>query len=220
VSESSYAARPWLARYRDGQPHDIEPEFANLLEMVADAVRRRPDQDAIRYFDGVLSLTELDAAADALAAALQQRGFVPGDRLALFSQNHPAFVIGMLAAWKAGGVAVSVNPMYKERELGHVLGDSGAKALVCLDEVTPVVASVLAAGATAVEIVVGAAGRDFQRRDDDRVLPARTATPVSGSIALTDLLEQHAGQRPGDVPAAAPDDTAFLVYTSGTTGYP
>jgi long-chain acyl-CoA synthetase len=220
VSESSYAARPWLARYRDGQPHDIEPEFTNLLEMVADAVRRRPDQDAIRYFDGVLSLTELDAAADALAAALQQRGFVPGDRLALFSQNHPAFVIGMLAAWKAGGVAVSVNPMYKERELGHVLGDSGAKALVCLDEVTPVVASVLAAGSTAVEIVVVAAGRDFQTRDDDRVLPARTATPVSGSIALTDLLEQHAGQRPGDVPAAAPDDTAFLVYTSGTTGDP
>lgn len=220
VSDPSYAARPWLALYREGQPHDIEPEFTNLLDMVADAVRRRPDQDAIRYFDGVLSVAELDAAADALAAALQQRGFAPGDRLALFSQNHPAFVIGMLAAWKAGGIAVSVNPMYKERELGHVLTDSGARALLCVDEVTPVAAAVVGGGGTAVEVVVTVAGRDFQTRDDERVLPERQVTPVPGALSLLALLEEHAGQRPGGVPAAKPEDTAFLVYTSGTTGDP
>ena len=220
MSDSPYAARPWLARYRDGQPHDIGPEFANLLDMVADSVRRRPEQDAIRWFDGVLSMAELDAAADALAAALQQRGFLPGDRLALFSQNHPAFVIGMLAAWKAGGVAVSVNPMYKERELAHVLADSGARALLCLDEVAAVAADVIGGGSTAVEVVVVAAGRDFQSRDDERVLPSRGAVAVPGALGQVALLEEHAGQRPSVPTAAGPDDVAFLVYTSGTTGDP
>lgn len=220
MTASTYAERPWLALYRDGQPHDFEPEFTTLLDMFADAVRRRPEQDAIRYFDGVISVTRLDAMADAIAAGLQQRGFAPGDRLALFSQNHPAFLIGMLAAWKAGGIAVSVNPMYKEREFGHVLGDSGAKALICLDEVTPVVASVLASAQTAVDTVVVASGRDFQSRNDERVLPEREVTPVPGAVGLMDLLEEHMGQRPAAVPDADPDDTAFLVYTSGTTGDP
>ncbi|KAA1418228.1 long-chain fatty acid--CoA ligase [Mumia zhuanghuii] len=220
MTTSSYGDRPWLALYREGQPTDIDPEFDNLLAMVDDAVRRAPHQDAIRYFDGRMSLAELDAAADALAAALQQRGFAAGDRLALFSQNHPAFVIGMLAAWKAGGVAVSVNPMYKQRELRHLLQDSGARVLLCLDEVHEVAADVLAGAGHEVEIVISSAGRDFQTRDDPRVLPDRDPAALPGAVGLTDLLARHAGQRPAPVRAAHPDDPAFLVYTSGTTGEP
>ncbi|MQY30420.1 AMP-binding protein [Nocardia aurantia] len=210
--------RPWLSLYRDGQPHDVEPEFANLLDMFADAVRRAPDRDAIRYFDGVIGLADLDAASDALAAALQDLGFAAGDRLALFSQNDPAFVIGMLATWKAGGIAVSVNPMYKERELAHLLRDSGARALLCLDEVHAVARNVLADNTTGVDIVVSFTGRDFQTRDDDRVLG--THPPVGGTHDLVTLLTEYAGRRPAAVAPAAPDDTAFLVYTSGTTGDP
>lgn len=213
--------RPWLGLYRDGQPADVEPEFANLLDMVADAVRRRPNQDAIRYFDSVISMRELDIAADALAAGLQVRGFAPGDRIALFSQNHPAFVIGMLAAWKAGGIAVSVNPMYKERELAHVLHDSGARAVLCLDEVQDVVATVLSRDAgPGVDIVVTSAGSDFQTRNDERVLAPREPVPVPGAVPLTSLLASHHGQRATGVPVATQDDVAFLVYTSGTTGDP
>ncbi|MGH1565345.1 AMP-binding protein [Mumia sp. DW29H23] len=220
MSNPSYAERPWLTLYRDGQPTDVEPEFDNLLAMVDDAVGRAPDQDAIRYFDGRMSLAELDAAADALAAALQERGFVAGDRMALFTQNHPSFVLGMLATWKAGGIAVSVNPMYKQRELRHLLHDSHARALLCLDEVHAVAADVLAEDGHAVEIVITSAGRDFQARDDVRVLPDRDPSPLPGSVGLTALLAEHTGRRPADVPAAQPDDPAFLVYTSGTTGDP
>jgi long-chain acyl-CoA synthetase len=215
---STYAERPWQSLYRPGQPVEVEAEFPHLLAMWADAVRRAPDQDAIRYFDATLSVAQLDAASDALAAGLQERGFAPGDRLAIFSQNDPAFVIAMLATWKAGGVAVSVNPMYKERELGHVLADSGARALVCLDEVHPVAAAVLAAGSD-VDIVVTFSGRDLQTRDDERVLDQEVA-PVAGTEDLLELLERHAGQRPAAVPAPSPETEAFLVYTSGTTGDP
>lgn len=216
----SYDERPWLGLYRAGQPCDVEPEFANLLDMFADAVRRAPDQDAIRYFDGTLSVTELDAAADALAAGLQERGFVAGDRLAIYSQNNPASIIGMLATWKAGGIAVSVNPMYKERELRHVLRDCGARALLCLDEVHPVAAAVLAEGATEVEMVVTFSCRDFQNRDDERVMPDARPVDAKDATDLLALLRTHRGARPRAVAAAEPGDTAFLVYTSGTTGDP
>src|SRR5258705_1212524 len=63
----------------------------------------------VRYFDGGLNLRELDQAASALAHALQARGFAAGDRLALYTQNNPAFVIGLVAAWKLGGIAVQIG---------------------------------------------------------------------------------------------------------------
>lgn len=217
TTTTTYADRPWLHLYREGQPHDVEAEFRNLTEMFDAAVRRAPGQVAIRYFDATVSVAELDVHADALAAGLQQLGLRPGDRVALFSQSDPAFVIGMLAAWKLGAVPVSANPMYKERELGHLLRDSGARGLICLDEVHPVAATVLAEGDTDVEVVVTFSGRDLQGRDDPRVLPERR---VTGAHDLVGLLEAHRGERPRGVPAAGPDDEAFLVYTSGTTGDP
>lgn len=215
-----YAARPWLGLYRDGQSHEISPEFDNLLDMFADAVRRAPEMDAIRYFDATLSVAELDRSADSLASALVDHGFRPGDRLALVAQNDPAFIIGMLAAWKAGGIAVSVNPMYKQRELGHLLRDAGATAVLCVDEVIPVLAGVLEAGEHAVVTVITFSGRDFQTRDDERVLPAAPEATIDGAHRLMDLLGEHAGRTSSPPTPARPGDTAFLVYTSGTTGDP
>lgn len=220
MSVTTDAERPWVQLYRDGQPADIAPEYPNLLQMFAAAVERAPDQVAIRYFDGAMTVAELDAASDALAAALHDLDFAPGDRLVLFMQNNPAFVIGMIAAWKAGGIAVSANPMYKQRELGQLLRDSGASALLCLDELHPVASDVLAAGDTAVRTVITFSALDGQTRDDARAFGQSGRRMVEGTYDLPDLLSAHAGRLPVRAAEPGPNDVAFLVYTSGTTGDP
>lgn len=206
-----------MALYRDGQPHEVVPEFTNCLEMFANSTRRAPAQDAICYFDRTISVVELDELSDALAAALQDLGFTEGDRLALYCQNDPAFVIGMLGAWKLGGVPVAVNPMYKERELAHVLSDSGASAVLFLDELDSVVDAAMANGVD-LDLLVSYSARDFQSRDDTRVL-GEPSTSANG-LSLVDLLDQYRGKSPSSLSNLQPDDEAFLVYTSGTTGDP
>ena len=131
---STYDERPWLQHYPAGQPHDIRPEFSDGLSMFRASVARNPDGDAIRYFDGRISYRELDVLTDAFAAALYDRGFTPGERVALYLQNVPQFVIGLVGTWKAGGIAVSINPMNRARELELLLTDSGSSVLVCLQD--------------------------------------------------------------------------------------
>lgn len=124
--------RPWLSLYRQGVPAEIDAEHGSVLAAFAATVARDGGAPAIRYFDGVLTYADLDARSSALAAHLVDEGFAAGDRLAVYTQNGPAFVVALLAAWKARGVAVMVNPMNKTDELAYLLGDSGATALVCM----------------------------------------------------------------------------------------
>src|SRR5699024_6017060 len=120
--------------YAEGMPGHMDLDHETQLGAFEAAVARDSDAPAVLYFDGVLSHGELDRRATALDVALQDRGFSTGDRLALYLQNNPAFLIGLLAAWKAGGAAVAVNPMNLHRELSYLLEDSGARAILCLEE--------------------------------------------------------------------------------------
>ncbi len=131
-----YEERPWLHLYGKGQPHDITPEFTDALAMVKASVARNPDGDAIRYFDGHITYRELDELTDAFAAALLDGGLQPGDRVAMYLQNVPQFIIGLVGTWKAGGMGVSINPMNRQRELELLLKDSGTTVLVCLQAST------------------------------------------------------------------------------------
>ncbi|CAM02684.1 long-chain acyl-CoA synthetase [Saccharopolyspora erythraea NRRL 2338] len=215
---SVYDERPWLARYDAGQPHDIEPEFANALEMFAASVRAAPDRPAVKYFDGVLSRSELDELSDAFACGLLDRGIRRGDRVALFLQNVPQFLVALLGTWKAGCVAVAINPMNKQRELSLLLRDSGARALVCLESLHgPVAGPVL--GETDVELVMTTSELEHQSRDDPRVLGDVRRIRCEGAEDMSALIERFRGRRPPAV-ELGPDDVAVLTYTSGTTGPP
>jgi len=216
----AYSERPWLALYREGQPASIKPEHHTMLDMFRASAARKPGQVAVRYFDGELTVSDLDQASDALAAALVERGFRPGDRLAVFTQNNPGFVIGLLGAWKAGGATVPVNPMNKARELAYLLGDSGARALLCLDRLYASVArEVIASGQTSVDTVITTSELDWQTRNDGRVLEVPRLSAPDGVLDLLTVVSAYAGQRPG-VTSPRPGDVAVLTYTSGTTGRP
>ncbi|GAA2550215.1 long-chain-fatty-acid--CoA ligase [Pseudonocardia hydrocarbonoxydans] len=214
----AYHAKPWLARYAPGQPASITPEFDSALEMFRAAVARDPDGEIIRYFDGRITLRELDALTDAFAAGIVDAGFAPGERLAVYLQNVPQFLIAQIGCWKAGGIAVSINPMNKERELTELLTDSGSTVLVCLESLYRDVAAAVVPG-TAVRQVITTSELEYQTRDDPRIFTGVERIACEGTVDMAGLLERFAGQAPPAV-TLGPDDIAFLTYTSGTTGPP
>jgi long-chain acyl-CoA synthetase len=181
-------------------------------------VRRAPDRVALRYFDGTLTMRELDEQSDALAAALQDGGFAAGDRLAVYLQNVPQWVIALVATWKAGGTVVAVNPMNRERELTYLLQDSGARVLVCHPHLYEQVARSVVPG-TAVQRVLTASELAHQTRADPRLFAGVARDVPAGTEDLAALVAQARGRRPAEV-AVGPADVAVLTYTSGTTGVP
>jgi long-chain acyl-CoA synthetase len=215
---SVYDRRPWLGLYPPGLPHEIGVDHATALSMWRSSVERDPGKVLIRYFDGALTVSDVESITDSLAAAFAHNGVALGDRVALYMQNVPAFLLCMLASWKCGAVLVSVNPMYKERELEVLLADSGAKLLVCHPDLYETVACRVVRG-SAVRLVVTASELDYQSRDDPRVLAGVTRRVPEGTVDIAELLERHRGAAVPD-PGLQPEDVAFLTYTSGTTGPP
>ncbi|NEK84679.1 long-chain fatty acid--CoA ligase [Blastococcus saxobsidens] len=214
---SAYDERPWLALYGE-QPADYDVEFGNALEMFRAGVARDPGAVALRYFDGVVTRAELDELSDGLAAGLLANGFSPGDRLAVYLQNVPQFVIAMVAAWKAGGVMVSINPMSRQRELDYLLKDSGATVLVSLEALYDSVAREVVPG-TDVRLVLTTSELEFQTRNDERLFAGMSRQRHEGTTDFSEFIATHRGTTPPPVELGA-DDVAFLTYTSGTTGVP
>ncbi len=213
-----YDDRPWLARYTEGLAAEQSTQFTDGLSMFRDAVARVPDAPCIAYFDGRLTLRDVDEASDALSCSLLARGFGRGDRLAVYLQNVPQFVIAMVATWKAGGIMVSINPMSRQRELTHLLADSGASVLICLDDLYESVAREVVPG-TGVRTVITTSALEYQTRNDPRLFAGTRRQRHEGTSDFQQLLREHAGQRPPEVDLG-PADTALLTYTSGTTGVP
>lgn len=217
---TSYADRPWLPLYEEGQPGDIAQDFDTGLAIFNAAVRRAPQMDAVQYFDQSMTYAELDAASSAFAAALLDHGLQRGDRVGIYVQNDPAFVIGLVGTWKAGGAAVAINPMNKARELTYLLSDSGATALLCLDDLyDQVVKDVIAAPDSTIRTVITCSSLDHQSRNDERVLGGTTKHTPEGTLDLDSLVAQYSGRQLPD-PGLAAGDLAVLTYTSGTTGQP
>src|SRR5579883_2024547 len=214
-----YEARPWLKHYPNYVAPDITPQFSSALEMFLATVKAMPEQPALHYFDQTITFGELDRQSSAFAAALKERGVVYGDRVALFLQNVPQFLVAMYGIWKAGAIVVLCNPMFKQKELEYHLNDSGAKGLVCLESLYETVAR-STVGNTQVQFVVTTSELDYAGGDPiPSLLASSSKQRFEDTLDMLDLLAKFDGAQL-EVAQLKPDDTGFLTYTSGTTGPP
>ncbi|MBL7493965.1 AMP-binding protein [Frankia sp. AgB1.9] len=211
------ASQPWLARYPAGIDPTPKIAHGSVVEAWQARVVANPARPAVRYFDGSIGAAELDAHADALAAELQARGVERGDRIGIYLQNVPYYPISLLAIWKAGATAVPLNPMYQGPELRRLVEDSGTSGVI-VARGTDLETRASLAG-TAVGWLLSASSRDFQTRDDPRVFTSPEEPGPSPDGDLGDILTARHGERPRPVDVDL-DETAFITYTSGTTGPP
>jgi len=185
------------------------------------SAKRYPDRPAIQYYGTPLTYRELQRDVLALAGYLQQRcGVKAGDRVLLYAQNSPQFVIGYYAILCANGVVVPVNPMNKSEELAHYVSDSDARTAIAGQELLREVEPHLRQDR--IEHCVLARYGDYVRAQTDLNVPEVVAAPrIAASndrvAHWTDVMS--AGCVPGPH-TAGPDDIAVLPYTSGTTGLP
>ncbi len=218
-AREAYEARPWLMHYPSFIQPEITPRFASGLEMFLETVQAMPDQAAIYYFDRPMSYGKLDQTSTALAAALKERGVRHGDRIALYLQNIPQFLIGLYGAWKVGAIVVPCNPMFKQQELEYHLNDSGAKGLICLESLYRTVARD-AVSNTKVEFVITTNELDYAGKAPvPALLRASRKQWFDETLDMLELLAQFDGAYV-EFATLTPQDVAFLTYTSGTTGRP
>ncbi|MBJ7336413.1 AMP-binding protein [Mycolicibacterium sp.] len=189
-----------------------------VLDMFRRTVVEAPGSPLLAYFDGVLTAADVDRSSDALAMALADGGFGRGDRLALYTQNVPQYVVALIAAWKLGAIAVAINPMLTPREIEKLIGDSTPSVFLALSELySEELADTLAR--SSVTRVITTSALDFQCANDSRVLPGERIPTPSGTEDLRELVDRFDGQAPDGVALDA-DDVAVITYTSGTTGAP
>lgn len=219
TAKAVYEARPWLKLYPDFIPPELSTHYVNGLDMFLETAKKTPEQPAIHYFDSTMTYGDLDHKSTAFAASLKERGVGSGDRVAVYLQNIPQFLIALYGIWKVGAIVVLCNPMFKQKELEYHLNDSGAKGLVCLESLYDTVAR-NAVPNTKVEFVITTSELDYAGQEP---LPALLATSkkqrLEGTLDMLDLLTTFAAI-PVEFAKLAPTDVAFLTYTSGTTGLP
>mgnify|MGYP003147790855 FL=1 len=181
---------------------------------------RYPDHTAIIYYDTRITYRELLDEVEALAGWLQKNGVKKGDRVLLYMQNSPQYVIGYYAILRADAAVIPVNPMNRAAELEHYVSDTQATICLAGMELAEFIAPLV--GNTYLERVVVAAYSSYVRQPTDLNLPAEvSAEPrelnAPGLISWENAL--NSGDKPGEH-TAGPDDLAVIPYSSGTTGQP
>ncbi|WP_287927379.1 long-chain-fatty-acid--CoA ligase [Diaphorobacter sp.] len=215
--------RPWLAAYPQGVPADIDPtQYQSLVQLMEQAFRDYADRTAYSFMGKDISFGETDALSRRLAAYLQGLGLARGDRVALMMPNVPQYPVAVAAVLRAGFVVVNVNPLYTPRELEHQLKDSGAKAIVIIENFAATLQACIAN--TAVKHVVLCAMGDrlglkgllvnYVVRSVKKLVPPYQ---LPGAVRFNDALAKGASAAFSQ-PELTPDDIALLQYTGGTTG--
>ncbi len=221
--------RFWLKNYPPGVPHDIDTgQYNSLTDLMERAFREHGDNPFSVCMNRWMSYKQLDELSTALGAWLQNKGLEPGSRVAIMLPNLPQFAVTMAAILRAGYTCVNVNPLYTPRELEHQLKDSGASAIVILENFAATLQEVIER--TAVKHVVLASLGDllgpingrwltFAVRHLAKMVPP-FELPLTNGLTVTPFKKAIAVGRSLNLRPTAQtmDDIAFLQYTGGTTG--
>ena len=210
----------WLNSWPKGLPQSLLFLEKSLAEILRENALRIPCKTAINFYGREISFGELNTRVDQLAAALIDVGLKKGDRVSLFLENSPQFVIAYYAVLRAGGVVVAANPMFKEDELTYEIMDAGSRIIIAQDILYPEGRKFREAAG--LRHVILTSYEDF--------LPARPALPIHPSMQkprkrildtldLVTLMDRFS-PRPVNVHLNLKEDLALLQYTSGTTGLP
>lgn len=209
--------RPWTTLYSEWVPPEMSFPHRSLIEAWNERVARTPEATAVAYFDGTLSVRQVEEESNALAAAFAELGTGRGDRVGVYLQNVPQYVLVFLAVWKLGATALVLNPMYRGQELRQLIDDSRAVGIVCADDAVAETSGTLE-GST-VRWMVSTSACDYQTRNDPRVFATAERSPSAADGDLRELVERFRGSQPEEIELGS-DDLALLTYTSGTTGPP
>ncbi len=216
--------KPWLNEYEPGVPEHIDlGGLESLGQMLENAFREYADRDAYESFDVRMKYADIDQHSRSFAAWLQGQGLQPGDRVAVMLPNILQYPIALCGILRAGLVAVNTNPLYTPRELKHQLTDSGAKAIVVLENFAHVVAEVLPATEVRHVIVTGVGDLlGFPKGNIINLVLkyVKKEIPdyqIAGAKSFRDILKAGSDMSFSPVQRGL-EDIAFLQYTGGTTG--
>ncbi len=221
---ASTADRPWLSAYPPGVPTDVDiSQYTSLVALMEESFAKNASAVAYSFMGKDVTFGQTDSLSQAFAAYLQGLGLAKGDRVAIMMPNVPQYPITVAAILRAGYVVVNVNPLYTPRELEHQLKDSGAKAIVIIENFantleqcianTPVKHVVLSAMGDQLGMLKGALV-NYVVRNVKKMVPAFN---LPNAVRFNDAVAR--GTR-GTLkrPDLKPDDVAVLQYTGGTTG--
>lgn len=215
---SVYDEKPWLKTYPAWVPPSLPLPTQSSVDLFEAVVRERPGSPCIYYFDDAYTYGDVNQAALALAAALKDLGVKPGDRVVIDMQNIPQIVIASLAVWMRGAIALPLNPMFKSHELQYYINDSEAHVIITQDDVYAAMVKEAIGDRNDITVITTSpldfisAGREIPGQ-----LKGLEKKTFPETKDLGALLAEYNG-RPADVQRVSPEDIAYLVYTSGTTG--
>lgn len=196
-------SRPWLKKYPEGVRPNLEYPNMTMPDFLEKSARGFPDNKAIIFAGVEITYQVLAGMVAKFATALSNLGVKKGDRVALMAPNCPHYVVGYYAIQKLGAIVVQVNPMYVERELEHILSDSGAEVIIVYDALYPVVKRVRPVSPLK-KVIVFSLGQPAGTADED--------------CLLAEKLLQDSPPLPPNVEHDVVNDVAVLQYTGGTTG--